>query len=146
MSTKRLAGDITEDMVYIMYTDIVVGTLTQRMNDACEVEYVFKFDYDKLDKLDLPLGFPGVKSDLHKDEYVRSFIPAFMHDFLPPVGRGDTQELMRQYGSDEPYDMWKFMKLSHRQVRDCFRVLTPEEYEAGKAHEIWEQTKPIYLK
>ena len=41
MEIRRLAGDITEESVYILWNGEPVGTLTRRMNDACEEEYIF---------------------------------------------------------------------------------------------------------
>lgn len=129
MEIRRLAGDITEESVYILWKGNIVGTLTRRMNDACEEEYVFRIDWEAWDRLQPKDEIAGLNMQLRKEEYIRPFTPAFMTDFMPPPGRADIPDLMKQYGLTGKYDMWDFMCAQGRVCRDTFTVKRVEEYD-----------------
>lgn len=134
---QRLAGCIDEDFVHILWDGVSVGTLTQRINDACEMEYVFRVNWGVWDEIKPYQTITGINMDLRKEEYVRNFTPHFMIDYLPPKGREDIPELMERLGMQPgEYDMWEFMKASHRCCRDKFRVATEEEVKAGLGKQI----------
>lgn len=118
---RRLAGDITESVVEILWDGNSVGTLTRRMNDACEEEYVFRIDWDEWDRLGAD-DVPGLNMDSRKEEYVRPFTPGFMTCCMPPKGREDIPKLLEQYGLKLPYDMWEFMCAQGRITNDKFTV------------------------
>lgn len=129
MEIKRLAGDITEESVYILYENQRVGTLTKRVNDACEEEYVFRVDWDKWDRIKPAHDIDGLLMDLRKEEYVRPFVPSFITAHMPPYGREDIPEHMAYYGLTGEYDMWDFMCACHRNTNDRYTVVRVEEYE-----------------
>ncbi len=127
MEIRRLAGDIIEDSVYILWENEPVGTLTRRMNDACEEEYVFRIDWEAWDRIKPTQTITGINMDLRKEEYVRPFTPTFMTDYMPPRGREDIPDLMKKYGLTGVYDMWDFMCAQGRICRDNFRVRRVDE-------------------
>lgn len=120
MTARRLAGDITEDSVYITWHGNRIGTLTRRMNDACEEEYLFRIDWNKWDELGIDEDIAGINMELRLDEYVRDHVPSFLTDYLPPR-RNDTPELLKRLGL-EHYDIWDIMVATGRNCRDSFRV------------------------
>ena len=117
---KRLAGDITEDTVNILWKGNYVGTLTRRENDAWELEFVFRIDWDAWDKVKPDDVIPGIDMSLRKEEYVRDHVPSFIYDYVPPK-REDTPKLLAKYGLDH-YDIWDVMKANKRCCSDDFRV------------------------
>ena len=120
MVKRRLAGTITEQSVWILFKGTRIGTLTRRMNDACEEEYVFKIDWEIWDSLDADDTVPGINMDARLDEYVRDFVPAFLREYLPPL-RQDTPELLKRLGLKH-YDIWDIMVTTRRRVNDDFTV------------------------
>ena len=125
MQVKRLAGNITEETVYILWEGESVGILARRMNDACEEEYVFRIDWEAWDRIQPYQDITGINMDLRLDEYVRDHVPSFIYDYMPPI-RDDTPELLEKLGLD-CYDIWDIMIATKRTCRDNFRVALCEK-------------------
>lgn len=120
--TRQLKGDITEDTIAITWEDIQVATLTRRMNECCEEEYVFVVDWDTWDRVQPTQSISGLNMSLRLPEYVRHGKPCFMTEFMPPAGREDIPEKMAALSLYGAYDMWDFMIAQGRKCRDNFRV------------------------
>ena len=119
---RKLAGDITEDTIAISWNDEDVATLTRRMNDAGETEYVFIVDWVAWDRVNPDYGIPGLNMDARLDEYVRYKTPTFMTSVMPPMNREDVPDMLKYYNLPPTADMWDLMIAHKRLCHDNFRV------------------------
>lgn len=120
MVESFVVGDVVEEtvIIYDSRDNTEIGTLTRRINDAAEVEYVFLINWDAKDDIIIA----GLCEDLRAPKYVRHYSTVFMTDFMPPACREDSYRLMLSVGLDMPYDMWAFMIEQGRVCRDPYRV------------------------
>lgn len=104
LANRYLAGTVTERTVYASFKGTQFATLTEYMNDACEVVYVWRVDWDAYDRInDLNCFIMGIDLDLRKEEYVRDHVPSFIYSTIPPEGREDIPEILERLGLRE-YD------------------------------------------
>lgn len=120
MVESFVVGDVVEEtvIIYDSRNNIEVGTLTRRINDAAEVEYIFNINWDAEDDIIIS----GLDEDLRAPRYVRHHSITFMTDFMPPACREDVTQLMLSVGLNMPYDMWAYMIEQGRVCRDPYRV------------------------
>lgn len=118
---KRLCGDITEDSAYILYEGQRVGTITHRVNECDEEEYVFRVDWEAYDRIKPSAGITGLNMELRKDEYVRDHVPSFIYDTIPPVNRENIKKVLDKYGL-KYYDPWELLLATKRYTNDGYTV------------------------
>jgi hypothetical protein len=121
--TRRLKGDITERSAYITRDGVRVGIITERMNDACEVEYIIQVLWDKYLEAGFDQTITGIDMDTYPREYyIRDHMPYFMRMRVIPSTRPDLRRYLDLYGMKE-YDMFEFMCRNGGQSGpDYFRV------------------------
>lgn len=74
----------------------IIGTLSEESNDAEEVSWVIRPNYNADPKL---LGIiPGIDLDLHLDEYVRSFEPYIVEERTLDDDRPDLPKRLKKLG------------------------------------------------
>ena len=124
--------------VYDANTGMVVAELIQHSNDANEIMYVLKMNWENYAILgDTVDDIPGYDMSLKLDEYVRYNSTVFMTEYLPPSGREDVLELMHSVGLDMGYDMWAYMIEQGRKCMDNWRVCKiPGHTYAHEAYKI----------
>lgn len=121
-NVRKLAGDITEDTIAISWDGIDVATLTRRMNDAGETEYVFIVDWAVWDSVKPAYEIPGLNIDARLEEYVRYNTPVFMTGVMPPMNREDVPDMLKKFNLPPTADMWDLMIAQGRICQDNFRV------------------------
>jgi hypothetical protein len=121
--TKRLKGDITERSAYIIRDGIRVGVITERMNDATEVEYIIQVLWEPYLEAGFDQTITGIDMDNNPCEYyIRDHIPSFMKMRTIPANRADLQEYLDKYGMTS-YDKFEFMcRNGGKSGPDWFRV------------------------
>lgn len=121
MSMNPIVNILEKDILDILVNDHFVGTLSFIQAESGDF-YVFEFDWSEWDKYNPGYDVPGVGMDTRADKYVRDFVPEFLSDYLPPVGREDIPNIKRKYGIEGDYTLWKMAKASGRVTADDFRV------------------------
>lgn len=130
LANKYLAGDVTERTVYASYNGIQFATLTEYMNDACEVAYVWRVDWDAYDRINDPnCIIIGVDLSLRKEEYIRNHIPSFIYSTIPPEGREDIPDILAKGGLRE-YDVLDILIAFGHDRRDNIVITGEIKYPA----------------
>lgn len=95
----------------MIYNGIIIGTISEESNDAGEFDWVIKIDWENWQKSGHP-QVAGIDMDLRLDEYVRSYIPAFVEErTLPDTRDGLYEELVRLGLTSN--DRFEFMCRTH---------------------------------
>jgi len=118
---KRLAGDITERSAYIIWHGYKIATITERMNDATEIEYIIRVNWDVYDASKCDDMIAGIDMDLRLPEYIRDHYPSFVVQRTPPKGREDVPYTLKRLGLT-CYDRWDIMCKNHGKTSDEFEV------------------------
>lgn len=84
----------TANMVYNGY---VIGTISEEKNDAGEFDWVIKPDWDNWQRSGAP-QIAGIDMDLRLDEYIRTYIPAFVEERTLPDTRDGLYEELEELG------------------------------------------------
>lgn len=98
----------TANMIYNGY---VIGTISEEWNDADEFDWVIKMDWEEWEKSGSP-QVAGIDMDLRLDEYIRTYIPAFVEERTLPDSRDDLWEELDRLGLDWN-DRFEFMCRTH---------------------------------
>lgn len=98
----------TANMVYNGY---VIGTISEERNDAGEFDWVIRMDWDNWMKSGHP-QVSGIDMDLRLDEYIRTYIPAFVTQRTIPDGRADLPYWLEKLGLTWN-DRFEFMVRNH---------------------------------
>ena len=81
----------------IMLGDIVFGTISEESNDAGEFDWVIRPNWENLKKVS-PIQIAGIDMDLHLDEYIRRYIPAFVEERTLPDTRDGLYDELKALG------------------------------------------------
>lgn len=77
----------------MIFEGIEIGTISEESNDAGEFDWVIRPNWENLKKVS-PIQIAGIDMDLHLDEYIRRYIPAFVEErTLPDTRDGLYEEL-----------------------------------------------------
>ena len=98
----------TANMIYNGY---VIGTISEERNDADEFDWVIKMDWKEWEKSGYP-QVAGINMDLRLDEYIRTYIPAFVEERTLPDTRDGLWEELDRLGLDWN-DRFEFMCRTH---------------------------------
>ncbi len=98
----------TANMIYNGY---VIGTISEERNDADEFDWVIKMDWEEWEKSGSP-QVAGINMDLRLDEYIRTYIPAFVEERTLPDTRDGLWEELDRLGLDWN-DRFEFMCRTH---------------------------------
>lgn len=82
---------------YMLYRGNVIGTISEESNDAGEFDWVIKVDWEAWEKAG-KVQISGIDMDLRLDEYVRSYIPAFVEGRTLPDTRDRLYEELLKVG------------------------------------------------
>ena len=82
----------------IIYHNREIGTISEEVNDAGEYDWVIRPNYDNLNKDWIEIS--GIDLDLHLDEYIRTYIPAFVTERTLPDNRENLREELAKVGLD----------------------------------------------
>ena len=81
----------------MMYNGYVIGTISEEKNDAGEFDWVIKMDWENWEKSGMP-QVAGINMDLRLDEYIRTYIPAFVEERTLPDNRDGLWEELDELG------------------------------------------------
>ena len=88
-----------------------IGELTEERNDAGETDWVIKIYWKEWSKVGEPF-IPGIDTDLHLNEYIRTFLPVIVEQRTIPEGRADIPSEIKRLGMSR-YDRFEFMVRNH---------------------------------
>lgn len=102
---------------YIMYKDIPVATITEEFSTISgDSDWVIRPMYDNIkkvkEKYNHTIDIAGINLDLHKEEYVRNVLPAFVEQRTLPECRPDLREMLDMVRMNY-YDRFEFMCRYH---------------------------------
>lgn len=83
----------------MMYNGYIIGEISEEKNDAGEFDWVIRINWDNW----LKSGHPqvaGIDMDLRLDEYIRTYIPAFVEERTLPDNRDGLWEELDKLGLD----------------------------------------------
>lgn len=95
----------------MIYAGIIIGTISEEMNDAGETDWVIKMDWEGWHKAGEP-PVAGIDLDLHLSEYIRSYVPAFVEQRTLPDNRDGLREELDAVGLTWN-DRFEFMVRHH---------------------------------
>lgn len=95
----------------MVYNGVVFGTISEERNDADEFDWVIKIDWDAWEKAGKP-WVAGINLDLRLDEYIRTYIPAFVDERTLPDTRDGLYEELARWGMTTN-DRFEFMCRTH---------------------------------
>lgn len=129
--TVRIKNITKVRTAYIMWKDIPIATISEERNDADERDWVFRPNYKNIEKARATGGnvfIPGIDLDLHKKEYIRNYVPAFVEERTIPLGRPDLYEMMDRIRLPQ-YDLFEFMCRTHSACgnNDLYVSRTPDK-------------------
>lgn len=81
----------------MMYKGYIIGTISEEKNDAGEFDWVIRIDWDNWEKAGEP-QVAGINMDLRLDEYIRTYIPAFVEERTLPDTRDGLYEELEELG------------------------------------------------
>lgn len=90
---------------------IIIGTISEERNDADEFDWVIKVYWDVWERAGCP-HISGIDEDLRLDEYIRTYVPAFVDERTLPDERENIREELDKYGLTWN-DRFEFMCLTH---------------------------------
>ena len=80
----------------MIYKGRVIGIISEESNDAGEFDWVIKMDWKEWEKD--PIQVAGIDMDLRLDEYIRTYIPAFVEERTMPDTRENLKEELDEVG------------------------------------------------
>ncbi len=106
---RRLKGEITERKAYITWQGHKIAIITERMNDATEIEYIIEVLWDNYRKSGCTNTIMGIDMEIKPRRfYIRDHYPSFVVYRTPPPGREDIPDILKRLGLKE-YDRWDIM-------------------------------------
>lgn len=81
----------------MLYNGYIIGTISEERNDAGEFDWVIKMDWKNWEKSGHP-QVAGIDMDLRLDEYIRTYIPAFVEERTLPDTRDGLYEELEKLG------------------------------------------------
>lgn len=84
----------TANMIYHGY---IIGTISEERNDAGEFDWVIRMNWENWEKSGKP-HVSGIDEDLRLDEYIRTYIPAFVDERTLPDTRDGLYEELEELG------------------------------------------------
>lgn len=81
----------------MLYNGYIIGTISEEINDAGEFDWVIGIDWENWWESGHP-QVAGIDMDLRLDEYVRSYIPAFVEERTLPDTRDGLYEELDKLG------------------------------------------------
>ena len=114
----------------MLYEGKVIGTISEEKNDAGEFDWVIRPNWEALDTVKW-VNIAGIDMDLRLDEYIRSYIPAFVEERTLPDTRDGLYEELEKLDLFWN-DRFEYMCRTHG-ICGCNRItverLTQEEQE-----------------
>lgn len=98
----------TADMLYNGY---VIGTISEEKNDAGEFDWVIRVDWRNWEMSGCP-QVAGIDMDLRLDEYIRTYVPAFVEERTLPDNREGLLEELENLGMSWN-DRFEYMCRTH---------------------------------
>lgn len=95
----------------MLYKGYVIGVVSEEKNDAGEFDWVIKMNWENWEKAGKP-AVSGIDLDLRLDEYIRTFIPAFVTERTLPDNRVNLKEELAAKGMIWN-DRFEFMCRNH---------------------------------
>lgn len=95
----------------IWYNRHKIGTISEETNDAEEFDWVLRIDWAEWEKSGSPM-IAGINTDLRLDEYIRTYVPAFVSERTLPDNRENLVEELERVGL-EWNDRFEFMCRTH---------------------------------
>lgn len=95
----------------MLYNGYLIGTISEERNDAGEFDWVIRIDWDNWEKSGHP-QVAGIDMDLKLDEYIRTYIPAFVEERTLPDTRDGLYEELEKLGLNWN-DRFEFMCRTH---------------------------------
>ncbi len=95
----------------MMYNGYVIGTISEEKNDAGEFDWVIAMDWENWEKAGHP-QVAGIDTDLRLDEYIRTYIPAFVEERTLPDTRDGLYEELEKLGLNWN-DRFEYMCRTH---------------------------------
>ena len=95
----------------MLYKGVVIGTISEESNDAGETDWVIKVDWSNWEMVGRP-HISGILEDLRLDEYVRTYLPAFVNERTLPDNRDGLHEELLKLGMN-CNDRFEFMCRTH---------------------------------
>ena len=87
---------------YIMCEDLPIATISEEYSSLSgEFDWVIKpiwENWDKLTKRGVLVSIAGIDETLHKDEYIRRYVPYFVTQRTIPEGRRDLFPMLEKIG------------------------------------------------
>ena len=81
----------------MLYEGKVIGTISEEKNDAGEFDWVIRPNWSVLDTIK-GVAISGIDMDLRLEEYIRSYIPAFVDERTLPDTRDGLYEELEKLG------------------------------------------------
>lgn len=81
----------------ICYNGYIIGTISEERNDACETDWVIRLDWSAWRKSGKP-PIVGINLNLRLDEYIRTYVPAFVAERTLPDNRENLFEELERVG------------------------------------------------
>lgn len=95
----------------MVFEGVIIGTISEERNDADEFDWVIRPNWENLKKV-RPIQIAGIDMDLHLDEYIRTYIPAFVEERTLPDTRDGLWEELDKLGLTWN-DRFEFMCRTH---------------------------------
>lgn len=95
----------------MIYKGFVIGTISEERNDANEFDWVIKIDWPTWEKAGKP-QVAGIDMDLRLEEYIRTYIPAFVEERTLPDNRDGLYEALAWVGL-KYNDRFEYMCRTH---------------------------------
>lgn len=81
----------------MLYEGYVIGTISEETNDAGEFDWVIRVNWKNWEKAG-KAQISGIDMDLRLEEYIRTYIPAFVEERTLPDTRDRLYESLQNLG------------------------------------------------
>ena len=95
----------------MVFENTIIGTISEERNDAGEFDWVIRPNWENLKKVS-PIQIAGIDMDLHLDEYIRRYAPAFVEERTLPDNREGVRDELQKLGLDWN-DRFEYMCRTH---------------------------------
>jgi hypothetical protein len=82
----------------MLYNGVLIGTISEERNDAGEFDWVIRPNWKNIDDNNIIIQIAGIDMDLRLDEYIRTYIPAFVEERTLPDTRDRLYESLLELG------------------------------------------------
>lgn len=97
----------------LIYQGYVIGTISEESNDAEEFDWVIRPDWKVIKENNIKVQISGIDMSLELEEYIRSYVPAFVEERTLPEGRERLHEELQAVGLYYN-DRFEFMCRTHK--------------------------------